>query len=406
MSGKSVKFSNINKVRQIPRKSPNRFPEPSDEKRAAAKYLHTRSNTAAQKMAANLARQVAQNVGSPTVFYNANSNFTESPPRSRRSKSASPRARRSKSVSPQRSRRSKSVSPQRTSRSVGVGTNNANAGPVRFPGRGRKLTNPVKALVSKSIHAATHAAKSALRNATIVGKALSGVENARTKHTKSLIEYEKQLKAIKANQELQKRINTIVNNAMRQLATEDARKKHAANKAAALRKLKNNLKMNRNLLSPTHHAEYNKYAKVLIKNIFDPLFNKWALGVGNRQAIESMEKSSKEAIAALVNLDKKQKAQAAAYEQSEEAMRRGAQLAERNRMLRAFRELQAKQAAAASAARLRRQVDKMVEEAEKFEKPAKQTGYRPGVYKALTTTQKRSGSLAGPPRKTNQNKTN
>jgi chemotaxis protein histidine kinase CheA len=289
---------------------------------------------------------------------------------------------------------------------VGVGTNNVSASPVRFPGRGRKLTNPVKALVSKSIHTATHSAKSALRNATIVGQALLGVKSARTKYTESILEYEKQLKAIKENQKLQKRINTIVNNVMRQLASENARKTHMANKASALRKLKNNLKATRNLLSPTHHTAYNKYARVLIKNIFDPLFNKWALAAGNRQAIESMEKSSKEAIAALINLNKKQKAAKAAEESSEEAMRIRAQKAERNRKVRAFRELQAKQAAANAAARLRRQVDKMVEEAEKFEKPAKQTGYRPGVYSALTTTQKRSGSLAGPPRKTNRNKTN
>jgi hypothetical protein len=405
MSKKSVKFSKINEVHEVPRKSPNSATWPSAENLAVhAARKKNLTLTKAQKMAANLARQVAQNGGSPNVFYNAISNFAESPrkkspPRSRRSKSASPRA-----------RRSKSASPQRTSRSVGVGTNNVSASTVLFPGVGRKLTNPVKALWSKSIHAATRSARSALRNATIVGKALIGEKSARTKYTESILEYEKQLKAIKENEKLKQRINAIVNNAMRQLTTENARKTHAAKKEAALRKLKNNLKASRNLLSPTHHAAYNKYARVLIKNTFEPLFNSWALSGDNLQAIESMEKSTKEAIAALINLNKKQKEATAAYERSAKAVRTQAQLAERNRMVRTFRELQAKQtaeqAAANAAARLRRQVDKMVEEAEKFEKPAKQTGYRPGVYKALTTTQKRSGSLVGIPRKTNKNKTN
>lgn len=372
MSKKKVDFFPINEVRQVPRKSPNRATRPSAENRAVAASLRPSNLEQARKMAANLARQVAQNGGSPTVYYSPGSNFSPSPPRPARATSASVGRRRAKSVSVGR----------RATRSVAVGTgNNGTAAFTPFTGKSSKTRPLWIAAVSKAVHATKTKAKEMARNAMIIGLAVQGVKSARQKYVEEALAYEKEMKKAKSNARQQAIIHDIVSGWINKATSEPKREEFKAKQAAALRKLKNNLKANRELLSNKYRVKYNKHASQLIRDLFPPLFAREYLPGGNREAYESMERHARAAIKALFNLDAKEKDEAVAREAAEAARR--ARM-EANPRVVAFRQQQALLRAMYKQANNARQLARSVATAQRNESLLRQARRtHPGAAKYL-----------------------
>lgn len=96
-------------------------------------------------------------------------------------------------------------------------------------------------------------------------------------------------------------------NELEKKASAKAREVKQREKAAALRKLKNNLRANRNRISINLRANYNAWASVWIKQLFNFEFNKDYLPPGEREELKEAINKVKKGLADVIKHDKELK---------------------------------------------------------------------------------------------------
>jgi|LakMenEpi03Aug12_release.lakeMendotaPanAssembly.Ray.scaffolds.fasta_scaffold11930_15 hypothetical protein len=186
------------------------------------------------------------------------------------------------------------------------------SGPVAvgsYTPRGRSVGGKsASSLVRQGRHPYVTEANLLLReNKEVINKRKAAAERAQKEYTNSL----KKLIANFTEQKRKQIANKIAAgkqvNELKRMTSENGKAGKAREKATALRKLKNNLKANKNRISNNLHANYNAWARVWITKLFDLEFNKGYLPLGEREELKEAINKVKKGLADVIKHDKELK---------------------------------------------------------------------------------------------------
>jgi hypothetical protein len=140
-----------------------------------------------------------------------------------------------------------------------------------------------------------------------INKRKAAAERAQKEYTNSLKKLIANLTEQKRKQTANKIAAAKQANELKKATTANLRVAKQMEKAAALRKLKNNLKANRNRISNPLRANYNAWARVWIEKLFNLEFNKGYLPLGEREELKEAINKVKKGLADVIKHDKELK---------------------------------------------------------------------------------------------------